>query len=248
MKNFGALTLLTILAVGCVSDNASVAPRTTVRLHRTGKVPGDLAAAEQTAGTNTLFGSNALSNASSPQGIAPYITQASTAAALSETNSLSTVNTPRAATPAGTVGTAAVPGAVSGPAPGSPSGGGTSGSPTITGTTPLNPAGSTVAPATGTPPVSGGTVPPAPSLGNTPGAVPGTPIPGIGTVTSGANTTGIGTTRTGIGTPLNPAAGGSLGTGISGSNTGSAIGLPSNTVTGTTNSFLGNTNLFGPRP
>src|ERR1044071_6256422 len=123
MKNFGALTLLTILAVGCVSDNASVAPRTTVRLHRTGKVPGDLAAAEQTAGTNTLFGSNALSNASSPQGIAPYITQASTAAALSETNSLSTVNTPRAATPAGTDGTAAVPGAVSGPAPGSPSGG-----------------------------------------------------------------------------------------------------------------------------
>jgi len=211
------MILLAMLAAGCISDNASVAPRTMIRMHRTGSDPAALANAGQPAGTNTLFQTNALTNDTSALGVAPYLSQASNAATLSETNSLTGVNAPRVTTPSGTVGTATAPGA-----------------------TPTPATGTTVEPTSGTPPVTGGAVPAAPTLGT----APRTPATG-----NGANTTGIGAAPTGIGsTPsLNPAAGGSSGTGLGGTTTGSAIGLPSNTITGLTNNFLGNTNLFGPR-
>jgi len=49
------MILLAMLAAGCISDNASVAPRTMIRMHRTGSDPAALANAGQPAGTNTSF-------------------------------------------------------------------------------------------------------------------------------------------------------------------------------------------------
>ena len=49
MKSLGTMILLAMLAAGCISDNASVAPRTMIRMHRTGSDPAALANAGRQA-------------------------------------------------------------------------------------------------------------------------------------------------------------------------------------------------------
>ena len=115
MKTLGTVFVIAMLATGCISDNASVTPRTMIRLHRTGSNPAAVASAGQPGGTNTLFQANALTNDPAALGVAPYISQASNAATLSETNSLTGINAPRVTTTTGTVGPSATPGAAFGP-------------------------------------------------------------------------------------------------------------------------------------
>src|SRR5437764_15487426 len=99
MKTLGTVIFLAMLGAGCISANASVAPRTMIRLHRGGSNPAAVASAGQPGGTNTLLQANALTNDPAALGVAPYISQTSSAATLSETNSLTGINAPRITTP-----------------------------------------------------------------------------------------------------------------------------------------------------
>jgi hypothetical protein len=176
MKIFLPIAILAALAAGCITDHSSVEPRSVIRMDRTGAAP--LTVAPEKQGQPAAPGTQA--NEPADLGVAPRQTQPAVGATLAETNSLTGVNAPPAAT-----------------------------------------------------------------------AVPATPAGGASTPTPNSQLltpNSAATPNSQLLSPNSNPAGSSLGSGTSGTGTGSAIGLPSSTVTGLTNNFLLRTNLFGPRP
>ena len=231
MKLFLLITTVAVVASGCIWDHASVEPRTVIGMHRVRTNAASLAGADAAIGATPLTQTNGLANDQGDFGVAPYVSQTALGGDVVGTNA----GPPSAAAPSATVPAARLP-------PIGTTGAGSSAVLNTTGisTVPGNTTGISSSPGTA-PGVTGGAMP-----------ITGTTTP-AGLISGSSSSPPFGSTpgisgATGPGTGVSGGTGSSLGTGLGSASSGSAIGLPSNTITGLTNNLLTPTNLFGPRP
>jgi len=220
MRNRIVISMVLLVAAGCVWDRSSIEPRTVIRIDRDA-LEKDIARRQT---PNTISNSNTISNENAPGfGVAPYLS--------SPTSPLPSLAAP--ASPA-TTGISSSD---------STTGTGSTITVTPTGVTPVT-SGSSARPASLNSPASSSSSSTGVSIGTTTptGATlgTGTTSPALGATSISAGGSRAGTTNQSFVTPISP-SGSSAGSSIGGTSTGSATSLMR------TNAPFAQTNLFGPR-